>query len=254
MATRSASFEALILRSKEVPSGARVATLLSAEDGVVEAFVFGGGKSKLRSLASPWHYGRAWIYRDAAKGLVKLTDFDPEREFAAVRGSLEAIAAASFASELMLATSALGGDWPDALELTVAALAAFDEAASRGDQGLLGRAVSLFALRALDAMGLGPDSGECRSCAGVMGDDAIHSYSRRSGGFVCARCAGREPDAIPLPPGAVAWLGAAARRPFADAVRVGLADEAARALKACALDLAEKAAETPLRTLKSGLV
>ena len=115
MATRSASFEALILRSKEVPSGARVATLLSADDGVVEAFVFGGGKSKLRSLASPWHYGRAWIYRDAAKGLVKLTDFDPEREFAAVRGSLEAIAAASFASELMLATSALGGDWPDAL-------------------------------------------------------------------------------------------------------------------------------------------
>ena len=104
----------------------------------------------------------------------------------------------------MIATSALGGDWPDALELTVATLAAFDEAASRGDQGLLGRAVSLFALRALDAMGLGPDSGECRSCAGVMGDDAIHSYSRRSGGFVCARCAGREPDAITLPQGAVA--------------------------------------------------
>jgi hypothetical protein len=52
MATRSASFDAIILRSKEVPSGARVATLLSAEEGIVEAFVFGGGKSKLRSLAS----------------------------------------------------------------------------------------------------------------------------------------------------------------------------------------------------------
>ena len=88
MAVRSASFDAIILRSKEVPSGARVVTLLSADEGIVEAFVFGGGKSKLRSLASPWYYGKAWVYRDAAKGLVKLTDFDAATRISGHQGGL----------------------------------------------------------------------------------------------------------------------------------------------------------------------
>jgi len=254
MASRSASFEAVILRSKEVPSGARVVTLLSADEGLVEAFVFGGGKSKLRSLASPWHRGRAWIYRDAAKGLVKLTDFDPLREFQGIRGTLDAIAAASFVSEFITATSALGGDWADALELVTGTLAALDEAASRAEPRYTDRVVSLFALRALEAMGLMPDPAECSTCAGAIRRDALHSYSRRSGGFVCARCANLEPDAIAVPQGALAWLESAGRKSFGEAVRVGLGDEASAALKACALDLCRKAADTPLRTLNSGLL
>ncbi|MBU0928346.1 MAG: DNA repair protein RecO C-terminal domain-containing protein [Spirochaetes bacterium] len=237
-----------------MPSGARVATLLSAEEGLVEAFVFGGGKSKLRSLASPWHYGRAWIYRDAAKGLVKLTDFDPLREFPDIRGDLGAIAAASFASEFLLATCALGGDWADALDLALGALSAIDEAARGRDRCAVDRAVSLFALRALDAMGLMPDPGECAACAGAIRRDALHSYSRGSGGFACARCAEADHDAVPVPQGAIAWLEAAGRRPFIEAVRVGLADEARHALKAMALDLAAKAANSPLKTLNSGLL
>mgnify|MGYP000872890061 CR=1 FL=1 len=254
MASRSASFEAIILRSKEVPSGARVATLLSAEEGLVEAFVFGGGKSKLRSLASPWHFGKAWIYRDAAKGLVKLTDFDPLREFPAIRSDLGAIAAASYVSEFLTATSALGGDWTDALELASDSLSAFDEAAGGADAKLLDRAVALFSMRALDVMGLMPDPDECVACAGAMSRDTVHLYSRRAGGFVCARCAGAEPDAVPVPRGALSWLDAARGKPFSAAVRVGLGDEASSALKAVALDLARKAADAPLRTLNSGLL
>jgi DNA repair protein RecO (recombination protein O) len=236
-----------------VPSGARVVTLLSAEDGLVDAFVFGGGKSKLRSLASPWHSGRAWIYRDVAKDLVKLTDFDPDREFAAIRGDLAAIASASFVSEFITATSALGGDWADALDLSTSALSTLDEAAAAGNSRAVDRAVALFVLRALDLMGMTPDPDECSICAGAIRRDTIHSYSRRSGGFACAHCAEAEPEAIRLPPGALAWLDSAGRRPFEEAVRVGLGDEAARALKACALDLARKAADAPLRTLNSGL-
>lgn len=260
MATRSTSFEAIILRSKEVPSGARVATLLSAEEGIVEAFVFGGGKSKLRSLASPWHYGRAWIYRDAAKGLVKLTDFDPLREYQGIRGNLDAIAAASFASEFIIATSALGGDWADALSLVSGALAALDEAASRaaavwpGESRAVDRTVALFTVRALEAMGMMPDPDECSSCAGAIRRDAVHSYSRRTGGFVCTRCAEPGQDAVLVPPGALAWLDAAGRKPFVEAVRVGLGDEASAAFKAFALDLARKAADAPLKTLNSGLL
>lgn len=254
MATRSVSYEALILRTKEVPSGARVATLLSAEDGLVDAFVFGGGKSKLRSLASPWHYGRTWIYRDAAKGLVKLNDFDPLLEFQAVRSDLGTIAVASFASEFICATSALGGDWGDALALATDTLAALDGLARHPEALCLDRLVALFCLRALERMGLMPDPAGCLSCAGATGNDAVHSYSRRTGGFICARCAASEPGGIPVPRGVLAWLDAVRGKPFSAALRVGLGGEASGALKALALDLARKAADTTLRTLNTGLL
>ncbi|MDX9898068.1 MAG: DNA repair protein RecO [Spirochaetia bacterium] len=252
MASRSASLDALLLRSKEVPSGARVVTLLSAEEGLIEAFVFGGGKSKLRSLASPWHYGRAWIYRDLSKGLIKLNDFDPLREHAGIRGNLGAISSASFVSEFMAATSGLGGDWSDALELSLVALASFEAAALHDDHQMLDRSLVLFILTALEAMGLLPDRNECSSCAGVIRRDALHSYSRRSGGFVCSHCA--ETDMMPVPPEAIVWLESAGRKSFGEAVIVGLAYEASAALKAIAIDLARKAADVPLRTLDSGLI
>ncbi len=250
MASRSASFEAVILRAKEVPSGARVVTLLSADQGIIEAFVFGGGKSKLRSLASPWHRGTAWIYRDTGKDLIKLTDFDAITEYSGIRSDLGAIGVASFASEFIVATSALGGDWADALALTTALLSTIDSA--RRDT--IDRAVSLFCIRALELMGLLPDPDECSACAGAMGRDALHYYSRRSGGFVCASCARSDPDSVDVPAGAMAWLDAASRLPFDRAVGIGLGDESLSALKSCVLDMARRSVDTPLRTLKSGLL
>lgn len=230
----------------------------------MEAFAFGGGKSKLRSLASPWHYGRAWLYLDAAKGLCKLNDFDPRTEFASVRGDLASIAAASFASEFIAVTGALGGDWALSLELALGLLSALEEGS--GDEARATRAAALFALRAVEAMGLWPDLGECAACArasdacsrpvaaraGASVPDALHSYSRRHGGFVCERCAG--PDSVDVPPGALAWLAASRGRPLAEAARAGLAAESAAALKAVALDMARKAAGSPLKTLESGLL
>ncbi len=254
MATRSASFEAVILRSREVPSGARVVTLLSAADGLFEAFVFGGGKSKLRSLASPWHRGTAWIYRDGAKDFIKLTDFDAQSEYPGVRADLQAISIATFASEFVVATSALGGDWSDAFGLVSDLLAALDDAVGRQDSDAVDRALALFAMRALDVMGLSPDPRECASCAGAIADDALHSYSRRLGGYVCGHCLGPDLDAVTLPEGAATWLRAASQRSFGDAVRVGLGREALSALRASALDMAKKAAGTPLRSLDSGIL
>jgi len=254
MATRSASFEALVLRSKEVPSGARVVTLLSAEDGLVEAFVFGGGKSKLRSLASPWHRGTAWIYRDAAKDFIKLTDFDARREYPGIRADLHAISVASFASEFITATSALGGDWADAFALMTDLLASLDDAVERHDDEAVDRTLALFSARALEIMGLAPDLRDCVSCAGAIQDDALHSYSRRLGGFVCGRCATPDLDLVQLPEGVLAWLRVASQRSFGDAIRVGLGREALAALKAYSLDMAKKAADAPLRTLDSGLL
>lgn len=264
MASRSASFDSIVLRSREVPSGARIITLLSDEAGLVDVFAFGGPKSRLRSLASPWHEGRAWIYRDTAKDFVKLSDFDAIREFPQVRTNLDAISAASLAGEFLIATSALGGDWVDAKALFVDLLEVLESLLAGNPARLKGgidRAVILFCLRAVEAMGTMPDPGECSSCAGAIRPDTVQSYSRRHGGFLCASCSGsavrpgfRDAGLIALPPGALAWLAGTVEMDFRQAVRTGLGVEAQAALKACLFDLLRRSAETPLRTLESGLL
>jgi DNA repair protein RecO (recombination protein O) len=237
---------------------------LSDEAGLVDAFVFGGPKSRLRSLASPWHEGRAWIYRDSAKDFVTLRDFDAIREFPGIRTNLDAISAASLAGEFILATSALGGDWMDAKTLFIDLVQTLDEVLAENParlKGSLDRAVILFCVRAIQAMGLMPDPGECSSCAGAIRPDAVQSYSRRHGGFICPTCsaggvhgAAREPGLIPLPAGALTWLAATEGMDFGQAVRTGLGAEAQAALKASLFDLLRKSAESPLRTLESGLL
>lgn len=264
MAQRCSSFDSVVLRCRESPSGARIITLLSDEAGLVDAFVFGGPKSRLRSLASPWHEGRAWIYRDRAKDFVTLSDFDAIREFPGIRSNLESISAASLAGEFLMATSALGGDWQDAKALFIDLLGTLDSLLSESPARLKGgidRAVVLFCLRAIGAMGLMPDPGECSACAGAIRPDGVQSYSRRHGGFMCSTCStgtgtgtGREAGLITLPLGALAWLAATEGMEFGRAARTGLGAEAQSALKASMFDLLRKSAESPLRTLESGLL
>lgn len=264
MAQRTSSFDCIVLRCRESPSGARIITLLSDEAGLVEAFVFGGPKSRLRSLASPWHEGRAWIYRDGAKDFVTLRDFDAIREFPGVRANLDAISATSLAGEFIMATSALGGDWLDAKTLFIDFVDALDVLLTENPvrlKGIIDRAVILFCVRAIQAMGLMPDPGECSSCAGAIPSDGVQSYSRRHGGFMCTACSAgagygavRDSGLIPLPAGALAWLAATECMDFRQAMRTGLGAEAQSALKASMFDLLRKSAESPLRTLESGLL
>lgn len=264
MAQRTSSFDSIVLRSRESSSGARIITLLSDEAGLVDAFVFGGPKSRLRSLASPWHEGRAWIYRDSARDFVTLKDFDAIREFPGIRANLDAISAASLAGEFIMATSALGGDWMDAKTLFIN-LAETLDVLSVGNparlKGSVDRAVILFCVRAIQAMGLMPDTGECSACAGAIRPDAVQSYSRRHGGFMCTACStgvvygvARESGLILLPAGALAWLAATEGMEFGQAVKTGLGAEALAALRASLFDLLRKSAESPLRTLESGLL
>lgn len=264
MAQRTSSFDCVVLRSRESPSGARIITLLSDEAGLVDAFVFGGPKSRLRSLASPWHEGRAWIYRDSVKDFVTLTDFDAVREFPGIRTNLDSISAASLAGEFIMATSALGGDWMDAKTLFIDLVQTLDVLLAENParlKAIVDRTVILFCVRAIEAMGLMPDPGECSSCAGAIRYDAVQSYSRRHGGFMCSTCSGtaglngiREAGLIILPAGALAWLAATGGMEFRQAARTGLGAEAQAALKASLFDLLRKSAESPLRTLESGLM
>ena len=126
MPTRNLVYEALILRARESPGGSRILTLMTAEAGLVDVFVFGGPKSRLRSLAAPYAAGRAFVYLDPVKDFQKLSDFEVRDSFPALRDDLDRLWSAGLAAEFLIKTSGGGGDFPQALDLALQCLAALD--------------------------------------------------------------------------------------------------------------------------------
>ncbi|HET7838685.1 MAG TPA: recombination protein O N-terminal domain-containing protein, partial [Rectinemataceae bacterium] len=117
MPSRNPVYEALVLRSRESPAGDRILTLMSSELGLVDAFVFGGPKSRLRSLASPYASGRAFVYLDPVKDFRKLSDFEVIDSFPAIREDLDRLWAAGLVAEILIKTSGGGGDYPEVFAL-----------------------------------------------------------------------------------------------------------------------------------------
>lgn len=270
MPNRNQVYEALVLRSRESPAGDRVLTLMTAETGLADVFVFGGPKSKLRSLAAPYAAGRAFVYLDPVKDFRKLTDFEVRDSFPGLREELGKLWAAGLAAELLIKTSGGGGDFPVVLRLALDFFAALDRAA-RPDYPLV-----LFLWRFIALLGLGPDPSLCQGCgASLEGEPSAAggaSFSVRAEGFLCPACVRRVAEAaagyrseeegratetrlIALSAGALRWLARSEELAFAEALRASVDDASLASLKALAFDLARRAAEAPLAsfTLGAGL-
>jgi DNA repair protein RecO (recombination protein O) len=248
VSARNLVYEALCLRARESPGGSRILTLMTAENGLVDVFVFGGPKSKLRSLASPYSAGRAFVYLDPVKDFQKLSDFEVRDSFPALREDLGRIWAAGLVAELLLKTSGGGGDFPLVLELSLDCLKALDASLSGASEA----PILLFLWRLLSLLGLGPDPTSCSRCGLELRPSLGGAYSFSYEGFLCPSCSGDKERVLPLGTGSLRWLVRSLELDFADASRLVLLPETVDNLKALLFGLARNAAESPLSSLGSG--
>jgi DNA repair protein RecO (recombination protein O) len=181
---RNVSYPALILRSRPSGESNREVWLLSAEAGLVRATVFGGPKSKLRSYASPFHSGQAWVYQDPSKDSRKLSDFDVHNWRPGLREVYERAMTADAVAETVLASHGGGGNWSGALALTEAALDALAEA----DSGTCARILLWFLWRWVDFLGLKPEFEKCSHCGKTVSGEKMLMFSLREGVMLCAVC------------------------------------------------------------------
>lgn len=228
-------------------------TFLSADSGLVEAFVFGGPKSRLRSLAAPYHAGTAWIYRDPVKDLRKLSDFDARETYPTLRENLRKIWAASYFAETVLRTDAAGGESREVFDLLRAGLSALDA----GGEADVDYVCLQYGWRLLGLMGLRPDPRSCGQCGVLFPEGQGAAFSRSQSAFQCSRCAGAEGqgflgDEMALSGGALRYLAASEVLPFRDALRIRPSGEDLPILKALVFHLVRSAAEGELRTLARG--
>jgi DNA repair protein RecO (recombination protein O) len=272
--TRNIVYESLVLRARESPGGDRILCLMTAEAGIQDVFVFGGPKSKLRSLASPYSSGRAFVYLDPTRDFRKLSDFEVTESFTGLREGLKKIWAAGLVAEFLLKTSGGGGDFPEVLALARAAMRGLESCREEeADYPLL-----LFLWRMIELLGLLPEAEHCSVCGLPFPEGAGLLYSFAAGGFLCPDCArseasggsegagarsgesrgwgsGRSLAEFPnysLSAGAARWLSRSAALPFAEASRLGLDASSLAGLKALVFGLARSAADAPLASLSVG--
>jgi DNA repair protein RecO (recombination protein O) len=172
------TYSALILRVRPSGEANREAWMLTAEEGVLRATVFGGPKSKLRAYVAPYHRGRLWLYRDPVRDSRTITDFDVQSWKPGIRESYERSAAAAAIAETILAGYGGGGSWKESFALADASLGALESA----DPGGCERTFIHFLWNWAEILGIRPDLRETE-------------YDEASPRF--------------LGPGARAWLGAA---------------------------------------------
>jgi DNA repair protein RecO (recombination protein O) len=188
-------------------------TLLTAEEGIIKATVFGGPKSKLRSHSAPYNSGQVWIYRDPAKGYAKLSDFDVQSWRPGLRELYERTMAAGGTAETILSSHGGGGDWDSALKLAASMLDALENA----NEELCARLLVHFLWRWADFLGIQPYLGSCAVCEND-GDRALW-FSVKENSVLCKLCPQETsldassnlssvPNLIQLNPGSRRWLAA----------------------------------------------
>jgi DNA repair protein RecO (recombination protein O) len=192
------SYYALILRSRPSGESNRDVWLLSQEAGLLRVTVFGGPKSRLRSYASPFHSGQAWVYHEPVKNTYKLSDFDVSSWRPGLREMYERAMSADAVAETILASHGGGGNWGRALSLAQAAL----DALAAADEETCARIVLWFLWQWTDFLGLRPEFDACSLC----GKPSPVRYSIREGGMVCGSCSAEAASLVEAGPGCCHWL------------------------------------------------
>jgi DNA repair protein RecO (recombination protein O) len=211
--SRTAIFTALVLRNRQSGESNTEVTLLTAEEGIIRATVFGGSKSKLRAHSAPYNFGQVWIYRDKAKDYAhgcasmrcaKLCDFDVHSWRPGLRELYDRTMAAGAVSETILSSHGGGGDWAAALKMAAATLDTLENA----NEDLCGRLLIHFMWRWAHFLGIQPHLDHCAVCNREVSEMPL--WYNFQEGTLCDKCIKLEnietKKSIKLNSGSCKWL------------------------------------------------
>lgn len=253
---RNTSFESLILSTRPQGENNRSVCAFSADDGIFYATLYGGPKSKLRALVSPFNRGRMWLYRDEVKRTSKIIDFDVQNFHPSFRENLYKSWAASLAAEVLLRTKCAGSTqlcWPllngflDGMEL------------SGENESRIG--TIRFIWRYLAILGVRPDALRCAQCGKTFSsgnfdcDDVSYkaAYDETDNGFVCADCSDIKEKRFVLGIRALTYLEAVADLDAKTVRSLTVDGRAMNEMKQLCFFLLENACSAPLKSLESGI-
>lgn len=182
--------------------------MLTAEEGIIKATVFGGAKSKLRAYCAPYNSGQVWIYKDKSKEYAKISDFDVRSWRAGLRELYERTMSAAAVAETILSSHGGGGEWGGALKLAADTL----DTLENSNEELCARLLIHFLWRWAGFLGIQPHLENCAACGkdasdNVAGDSTLWFKAQEDAAF-CAACSSEQSGLLQINPGCRRWLSA----------------------------------------------
>ncbi|MBO4321329.1 MAG: DNA repair protein RecO [Treponema sp.] len=251
MGERNKTTNAVILNLSRQGENNWTVTLLSPDCGIFYATLYGGPKSKLRSLVQKFNIGQLFYYDDSQRNLRKISDFDVAAYHPTFSTDIYKIWAANLGAELVIKTKA-AGDWENTYTLLCAFLNGIDACDEKGAR--LG--TIRFLWRYLKLLGIQPDTSYCVSCSSPLSES---HYFPAMNGFLCTDCISSYTQskenmnqALPISKNAIGYLTAINEQTPGKVRAMTISANDAYDLKKLVYILAEQAAGSRLKTLESG--
>ncbi len=252
---RSSSSNAIILSLRPLGENNSSVTLLTPESGIVYAVLYGGPKSRLRSLVAQWNSGKVWLYENPEKNQIKISDFEVLNYHTSFSENLFKSYAASLAAELAIKSRCAGSagqcyrllsGFFDGMELC-------DEEQSR--LGLI-----RFLWRYLELLGIQPLSHACSSCGKTFLDtkfapDAVSYYNSMENSFICPDCGAyiRGENMLSIRNSALQYLSALTVLSPAEARKLTIDEEIYGQIRQLVFFLIENSIDQKLNSIETGM-
>lgn len=251
---RDTQTEALVLYLKSYGDSHREAVLLTPDTGLIRAVVYGGSRSKLKSLVSPYHSGRIWLYSDEVKKSVKITDFDVTNFRIGLRENVCKTYCAALCAELVTKTCGAGSvSLDETIELFALVCGFLDGLhLSTEEEGKLGLLRFLWRYQIL--LGVHFNTTECERCgkefASMQKNNPVYFISSENV-CVCEDCAGIHETDFCLCAEGIHYLHLIEIYSAKEVRAIQLHVHTVQELKLLLFFLTKRAAEGNLKTLES---
>lgn len=199
--TRDSAFDAVILQVQSYKENSRV-TALSCKKGVFSCILYGGAKSKYKSLVAPFNAGKMWLYTPSAtpekQDFAKITDFKVSNFHPSFATSLYKSFAALLASEIIIKTRCSGEN-----EKTWYFFTGFLDGLDLATQSECKLGLLRFLWRYIAILGLQPDCLFCSKCQSPLKDAYFLQITQ---GFLCQECCVSPSSAFYVPDAVLKYL------------------------------------------------
>ena len=251
---RTFSTPAVVISLKPSGENNSNVTLITEARGIVYATLYGGSKSKLRSLVSQWHSGIIYLYENPEHNQIKISDFDVKNYHISFGQNLFKFYAASLAAELALKTKCAGsaGNSGQCWKLLSGFLDGLELATEeQARTGLL-----RFLWRFLELLGIQPDTSICGLCGKSFFTQQFAPqeetyYNVLDNSFICKDCAAEE-TGFPLKMQAVHYLSATSLLTPSESRKIQLDEDSYQQIRNFVFFLIENSIETKLYSIETG--
>lgn len=253
---RTFTYKALVINIQPTGENNSYVTLLTAEKGIIRAVLYGGPKSKMRSLVTKWNCGNIWIYENPEKKQIKITDFEIKHFHNTFSENLYKSFAASLVAELAIKTHCAGSN-QQCFELINGFFNGME--LCNEEQSKMG--LIRFLWRYIELLGIQPQTKECGFCGNSFFNsdfnvNSVSYYNKRDNNFICSECINsvqNKSDFFPIKTEALFYLSAISTLPPAQTRKIQINKEEYIQIRQIVFFLIENCVSQKLNSIEIGI-